>query len=76
MPIEIKQLHIKSSVTQRAAAPAATPAAAGTAAPAPAGGAGCCDGGGDGAAASGEREQTLAACRRMIRDAMRELRER
>jgi len=66
MPIEIGQLHIKSNVVQRAGdgdGAAAEPAAGGS----------CTD---DDETARAWREQTLVECRRMIRDAIRQLQER
>ena len=62
MPIDIQNLHIKSSVVQRtgedAAAPVAEPAR------------------GEQRAATQLREQLLAECKRMIRDALSQRQER
>lgn len=62
MPIDIQNLHIKSSVVQRAEDDAPAPAAG----PAPAG---------DEQAAR-LREQILAECKRLIRDALNQRQER
>ena len=63
MPIDIQNLHIKSSVVQRAAdnddAPATSQAPAG-----------------DDRAAADMREQILAECKRLIRDALYQRQER
>lgn len=63
MPIDIQNLHIKSSVVQRAEDDAPAPAAG----PAPAG---------DEQAAALLREQILAECKRLIRDALNQRQER
>lgn len=63
MPIDIQNLHIKSSVVQRAEDDA--PAAPAASAPA-----------GDEQAAARLREQILAECKRLIRDALNQRQER
>lgn len=63
MPIDIQHLHISSRVVQRAEDEAAAPDAE-PASP------------GDGRAAGQLREQVLAECKRMIRDALNQRQER
>ncbi|MBE3024388.1 hypothetical protein GQ37_013945 [Janthinobacterium sp. BJB1] len=66
MPIDIQQLHIKSSVVQRAAEDA--PQGAAQAIP----GNSCCEE----SSAATQREQILADCKRLIRAAISQLQER